>query len=438
MLSRSRTIAVGVAVSIALIGCTSGDDDEGADPTTTTIGGDPASEGEAVDAGAAPGVTDDTIRVGVTFVDTEALLAVGLDYDLGEHEAVYRALFDDINANGGINGRQIEPVFAPIDPTAPASGDAACVRLTEDEDVFVVIGFFLNEAVMCPLEAHGTAVVGGGQSTQRMGRATAPWLTPLQDDEMPETILREMDARGELDGTVAVYAATLDQPSLENIVLPTLEELGIEPVDVAINDAPRDDALAVQNQTLLIAERFESSGADTVLLVGLSSQDWPLHLSAGSYRPALKFMERTAITAFATNAAVTDTSILDGAVAGGTYGPAQAIFDEDAMQECLAILSAAGIETPTPAEVGDEPSNQPFQAAFQACPDVALLRAWLEAAGEDLGYGALQAAVDERFEVAIPGDPAPRTYGPAPSADGDPAAFIFRWDESSGTLVVEE
>ena len=108
------------------------------------------------------------------------------------------------------------------------------------------------------------------------------------------------------------------------------------------------------------------------------------------------------------------------------------------MQECLAILSEAGIETPTPDEVGDEPSNQPFQAAFQACPDVALLRAWLEAAGEDLGYGTLQAAVDAGFEVAIPGDPAPRAYGPAPSADGDPAAFLFRWDESSHRLVIEE
>ena len=312
------------------------------------------------------------------------------------------------------------------------------VQLTEDEDVFVVIGFFLNEAVMCPVETHATAVVGGGQSPETTARAAAPWLTRIPDSQMTETIIREYHERGELDGNVAVYAATLDQDTLDELVLPTLEELGVEPVDVAVNDAPRNDAVAVQTQTQLIAERFESSGADTILLVGLSSQDWPLNLSDGTYRPALRFLERTAITAFATNAAVSDTSILEGALAGGAYGPAQAIFDEAAMQDCLAILDAADLGTPSPAEVGEEPSNQPYQAAFQACPDVALLRAWLEAAGEDLGYGTLQAAVDDGFTVAVPGDPDERTYGPAPSSDGDPAAYLFSWDESAGVLVRED
>jgi hypothetical protein len=424
----SRSIAAGLAVGLALVGCTSGDADS-ADP--------PSDEG-TVDPGAAPGVTDEAIRVGVTFVDTASLVAAGLNYDLGEHEAVYRALFDDINGNGGIHGRQIEPVFAPIDPTTPAAGDAACVELTEDEDVFVVVGFFLNEAVMCPLETHSTAVVGGGQSPERVGRAAAPWLTWLPDAEMPEAVIRELHDRGELDGNVAVYAASLDQDSLDDLVLPTLEDLGVEPVDVAVNDAPRNDTVAVQNQTLLIAERFESSGADTVLLVGLSSQDWPFHVSGGTYRPALRFLERTAVTAFAANAAVTDTSILDGALAGGAYGPAQAIFEEAAMQDCIAVLDDAGLETPAPEDAGDDPSIQPFQAAFQACPDVALLRAWLEAAGEDLGYGALQAVVEGGFDVAIPGDPDERTYGPAPASDGDPAAFLFTWDESTAALVRED
>ena len=70
-------------------------------------------------------------------MDTESLVASGLNYDLGDHEAVYRALFDAINADGGIHGRQIEPVFAPIDPTKPAPAEAKCLELTEDEDVFV-------------------------------------------------------------------------------------------------------------------------------------------------------------------------------------------------------------------------------------------------------------------------------------------------------------
>ncbi len=78
--------------------------------------------------GPAPGVTDDTIKIGVTYVDTASLKAVGLNFDLGDYVATYQALVDDINAGGGINGRQLEVGRSrrstrpgPHRPTPPAS-----------------------------------------------------------------------------------------------------------------------------------------------------------------------------------------------------------------------------------------------------------------------------------------------------------------------------
>ncbi len=126
--------------------------------------------------------------------------------------------------------------------------------------------------------------------------------------------------------------------------------------------------------------------------------------------------------------------MLEGSLVGGGYGPDQARFDEPAMQECIQVLTDAGLETPTPEEVGDDPSNQPYQAAFQACPDVALTRAWLEAAGEDLNYGTLEGAVDG-LELVIPGDPATRTYGAPPAGDGNPVAYLFAWDEGEADYL---
>ena len=82
-------------------------------------------------------------------------------------------------------------------------------------------------------------------------------------------------------------------------------------------------------------------------------------------------------------------------------------------------------------------SNQPYQAAFQACPDVALIRAWLEAAGKNLNYGTLESAIDG-LKVTIPGDPTERTYGPPPAADGNPTVYFFNWDESKKEFVVDE
>ena len=405
---------------------------------TTTGGGGSSTETTVAATGPAPGVTDDSIKVGVTFVDTEALVASGLNYDLGDHEAVYTALFDAINEDGGINGRQIEPVFAPIDPTNPAPAEEKCVQLTEDDDVFVVTGFFLADAVNCFVSTHATAVAGGEMTPERIEGAEAPWITWTPDADQPEAVLRAMDEQGELDGTVGVWVAERDQAVLDNQVLPLLDELGVEAAATAVAVAPADDQAAQQAEQTTIAQNFEAAGVDTVVLIGTSAQGWPTIMAEdSSYRPKLLFLDILGARAFYTNAATTDTTVLEGAVMGGGYGPDQARFDEPAMQECIQTLADHGVETPTPEESGDDPSNQPYQAAFQACPDVALLGAWLEAAGEDLNYGTLTNAIDG-LEVGIPGDPEARTYGPPPDADGNPTAYLYTWDEDAQDVVIQE
>ncbi len=416
--------------------CTSGDDSSSSD--TTTGGGGSSTETTVAATGPAPGVTDDSIKVGVTFVDTEALVASGLNYDLGDHEAVYTALFDAINEDGGINGRQIEPVFAPIDPTSAAPAEAKCVELTEDEDVFVVTGFFLADAVNCVVSTHATAVAGGEMTPERIEGAEAPWITWTPDTDQPEAVLRAMDEQGELDGTVGVWVAERDQAVLDDQVQPLLDELGVEVAATATAVAPADDQAAQQAEQTTIAQNFEAAGVDTVVLIGTSAQGWPTIMAEDtSYRPKLLFLDILGARAFYTNAATTDTTVLEGAVMGGGYGPDQARFDEPAMQECIQTLADQGVETPTPEESGDDPSNQPYQAAFQACPDVALLRAWLEAAGEDLNYGTLTNAING-LEVSIPGDPEARTYGSPPDADGNPTAYLYTWDEDAQDVVIQE
>ena len=428
-------LAALVAVTVAAA-CTSGDDSSSSD--TTTGGGGSSTETTVAATGPAPGVTDDSIKVGVTFVDTEALVASGLNYDLGDHEAVYTALFDAINEDGGINGRQIEPVFAPIDPTNPAPAEEKCVQLTEDDDVFVVTGFFLADAVNCYVSTHATAVAGGEMTPERIEGAEAPWITWTPDADQPEAVLRAMDEQGELDGTVGVWVAERDQAVLDNQVLPLLDELGVEAAATAVAVAPADDQAAQQAEQTTIAQNFEAAGVDTVVLIGTSAQGWPTIMAEdSSYRPKLLFLDILGARAFYTNAATTDTTVLEGAVMGGGYGPDQARFDEPAMQECIQTLADHGVETPTPEESGDDPSNQPYQAAFQACPDVALLGAWLEAAGEDLNYGTLTNAING-LEVSIPGDPEARTYGPPPDADGNPTAYLYTWDEDAHDVVIQE
>lgn len=436
MFTRPARHAALVLLAVLLVAaCTAGDD------TSQETEGTEAAPPESTPAptGPSPGVTDDTIKVGVTYVDVEALQAVGLEFDLGDVEGGYNALFDQINEDGGINGRQIEPVFAPVDPNSPAPAEEACVRLTEDEDVFIAMGFFLADAVICPVSTHATAVVGGDMSVERLNQAEAPWVSTTPDTDQPEAVLRALDEAGALDGTVGVFADQMDQAVVDDQVLPTLEELGVTPAEVGITDAPPGDVPAMEANVRTIAERFESSGVDTVVLVGGSGTNWPNAMETDdSYRPQLLFLANNAVSAFADSADTTDTSVLDGALAGGSYGPAQAQFDEAGMQDCIATLEAAGVEVPAPEDVAANPDDQRFFAAFFPCPEVAVLQGWLEAAGEDLNYGALAAALDTGFEVAMPGDPTPRNFGTPPDADGDPTAYLFRWDEAAQDLVLEE
>jgi hypothetical protein len=173
-----------------------------------------------------------------------------------------------------------------------------------------------------------------------------------------------------------------------------------------------------------------------LLIVGTSAaNDWPTFMSGTSYRPNLLFQNLTGAKSFYSNAATTDTSIMKGSLAGSSYGPDQAIFEEPEMQKCIAILTKAGIDVPAPKDVKADPSNMPYQAAFQACPDVALMRAVLEAAGSNLNYGTVGASIDG-LKVKIPGDPTERTYGPPPASDGNPSAYLYTFDTSVNDFVL--
>ena len=54
-----------------------------------------------------------------------------------------------MNDRGGINGRMLELHPVTYLPVGTVESDAACVQLTEDEEVFVVVGTALGDEVLC-------------------------------------------------------------------------------------------------------------------------------------------------------------------------------------------------------------------------------------------------------------------------------------------------
>lgn len=210
-------------------------------------------------------MTDDAVKVGLLYVDTTALSTAGFDLDLDDVEGAYHALVDDLNASGGINGRQIDPVYTPVNPIGSEGAGRACVEVAEDEQVFIAAGLFLADAVLCLVETHQTAVIGGEMTPERLERAAAPWFTTGAGPDLDAAVLETMDAAGELEGPVAVLAGSAEEAEMTDVVHPLLDELGVDVVEHAVIDAPQDDPAATYAQVRTIAERFEAAGVESVI-----------------------------------------------------------------------------------------------------------------------------------------------------------------------------
>jgi hypothetical protein len=426
---KNTALAALVALLLLAAGCTSGD-------TTKTSGsGGGTSTGSSTtldpqELEEAPGVTADAIKVGITYVDLKAIAAV-TTINHGDYEAAYRAVIDDLNNHGGIDGRKIEPVFAPVNPIGTQPAEQACVKLTEDDKVFVVMGFFQTDAVVCPLESHGTAVLGGEMTPERLQRAKAPWFSLEQSSDMQSDGVTALAKHGDLDGKLAVFAQVTDKALLDNTIKPLLDDLGIKPVATAVLDVPQNDTTAAVTQTGVIAQNFKSKGADKVLVIGSAGVTWANGVEKTDYRPQSLFITTNSINAYTANAAGKDLSVLNGAIAADGYGPGSRIYEDAKLQKCFGVIEkATGTKIKNPEDVKEgEPDN--FVSAFAACRYVTLFKALAEAAGKDLNYATFRAAAAKAGPIAIPGYPDPFTFGAPPHADGDPKVYLFEWNPSS-------
>src|SRR5689334_1266305 len=212
---------VAVVALVAVAGCTSGDTGKTASASGGSGASAPSTTLDPQEVKQAPGVTADSIKLGITYVDLKAIASV-TSINHGDYEATYRAVIDDVNEHGGINGRKIEPVFAPVNPIGTQPAEQACLKLTDDDKVFAIIGFFQTDAVLCPLENHDTAVLGGEMTEERLQRAKAPWFSLEQSSDMQADGVTALAKHGDLDGKLAVFANATDKALLDTTIKPLL------------------------------------------------------------------------------------------------------------------------------------------------------------------------------------------------------------------------
>jgi ABC-type branched-subunit amino acid transport system substrate-binding protein len=260
------TAALCAAALVASGACTNDDSADGGSGGDSD-GGDAASDGT--------GVTDDAIRLGWPALDQAALVEAGLATDFGDPTAIAQGIVDDWNADGGINGRQVELVTrtygTDIANLLPEM-QATCLDLTEDEQVFATAAFaWFGDAVTCMAGDHGTplvtmtslpsTVLETGDDNILLANST--W------EEAMRSSVRVLDEAGELGGFERIGVFGPLEPGMQEAIddglEPALEEAGTE---VAVDGlipfgVPVDNAAVAA-----VVSRFKSEDVDAVFAVG--------------------------------------------------------------------------------------------------------------------------------------------------------------------------
>jgi hypothetical protein len=410
-------------------------DDVGEEPDSSETTEDTSPDTEAADpptteplelTASDRGVTETAIKVGVIAADLESIRAI-VDLDHGSYENAYAALIADVNANGGILGRDIEMVFDDYLPIGTAELDTICARMTQDEQVFAVIGGLLDDGPLCYTALNDTAMIGSTQNERRLAESSAPWFTgDRNSDDALEVTLRGFDRQGIFGGaTVAVVAAAADRAQVEGVAVPLLEELQIDIVDLSYIEASPIDTVASDAEAQLIAEKQKAAGADLALAIGGGSGLYAGGIEDTTYRPRIATTSLGSVRGFIFDRSGRDLSILDGAVAGNT-GEQLEWWDDPAIQDCIAIVEASG--EPTIFDPYTRPEGEPenLVSVANACRHVSLFVAIATLAGANLTnetFGEAGANLGD-FHVPGFGD----AFYDADSPDGGVPVFFYEWD----------
>lgn len=376
-------------------------------------------------ADAAPGVTKKDIKLGVTYVDLAKIRNI-VNLDIGDFEKMYGAIIADLNAQGGVNGRKVVPVYAPVNPIGTAPAQAACLELTEDEQVFAVTGFFLGDAPLCYLEQHSTPVVGGGQTAEARSRATAPWYTLEAGDQVAGQAVEAFAKEGAFKGgKVGVIVSADAQGMYDDVVAPALKRAKVKPT-VGNITATQGDALAAEQQSGVILERFKTEGVKTILVVGQAFIQVGNALAKTDYRPRLLSTSETFLRSYIVNPG-SNLEILKDAMGANIAVD----FNEPGLQRCFKLVTKATGYTMKDTVPTGEPDYA--QGAEIACRAIGLFAPLAEAAGKNPTVASFAKAAQKAGTIDVPGA-GPVKWDDKAETFVQPV-YVYRYDPATKVLV---
>lgn len=411
-------------LALGLMAASCGDDDDGdgsateeSSTTTTSVSpadGDPPDDSaetsttstEPVALTASwPGVTEDTIRLGFTTSDLLALKELGLiDLDRGDPQVIVDALIGDINERGGINGRMVEAHLEVLLPTDATAAEASCLRLTEDTEVFAVIGPFdgpNTEVNPCLNDLHATILVGGQPTEDHLDVSRAPWISNrMFSDRRLAGVVQMMEDEGLLGDTVGVVVLAAEEDAADNHVIPALEELGKSVIKV-VQPAGTGDTATVVWETFL--ERFRVEEVDSVVLVENTATFGASQVVASDLDVAVLVVDTAELITTIGALGQIDPAELVGVIGSGAAS-AEETFALEATQDCVRAFEAANPDVDVVAsnEVPEGGSDW-FTNIERMCAPLRLFELAAIAAGPELNHDSFLMGAEGLGEIDLPG-----------------------------------
>ena len=415
------TFTVVIALTVAAACGSSSKSSTGVNSTTAPA---PA----AVSKTLGPGVTADSIKLGVSLIDFKCIQQF-IDFTRPNQQAIYQAFIDDVNAKGGINGRKLVADFNTECPLSSTSDllVQVCTKFTDDDKVFAVIGN-LGDAAQdaaihtCITKKHNTPVVTF-QVTEDMFKQVPPGLLifPGTTPERSSTVLFELlQKAGTLDGKkLAVFAQQTSQASVKAYVLPAIKKTGVQTGTTAYVTINGPDTTAAQAQLDSFIERWKSEGVNALFITGQNAVTKQFVEKIVKEMPGVMLLTDTSDALSQgqdETKAGTNPNPYQGMYLAGSYGAAD-YAKSDNWKYCAGIYKAAtGKEAPGPEAVlkvnvgGKQLTDQTYNTINDACQMVSTFQQIVAKTGQYPNAQNWVAAVD--------------AFGPIVNRGGGPYASL--------------
>jgi hypothetical protein len=401
-----------VAALIAAACGSSGKSHSSATTAATAPSGVTSASGAPLTA-TARGVTATTIKIGYSYPDLEALAKTGLvKISWGPVDRIVTALVDDINSRGGINGRKLQVFSGKFGVLGATEQLAACTKLTEDDQVFAILGGFIGDNNLCALQQHQTMVLfsfGAGFNQITLAKARAPFITNQASDERAtKALVQILAAQGRLKGkTIGVYGTLSASKPLVDLTAHDLKDAGYTVKDTAINDVDASDTQAFNAQDKIIGQRFKDEGIDTVFVQVTipPGTNW----DTVGYHPSFLQPQTGLIASGAFTNPYSKFPLVAGLAA--TADPNLG-YDSAPMQKCRAVWKkASGQDVKSPSQELADGKSSGFTGLSGACTLLDIFVAAATKAGPDLTYATFTKALASLGPISLPGG-SPASFGP--------------------------